>query len=190
LFVDRDHAVEDVLDDGANARLDAFKLGQLTTYQHEAVTVRNDQKTDREDAEQRQGRRFDDAVPAGRAGPLLVKTDFVRLKFFQHLADVRHQGLAVILHDQGDNILARSLGLHFRPGRIGGPALDSLSDLGESMRLLGSIGDEDGEIAVIRIKIGRRAPVSFCERIAARQEITALLLLHFNDGALELGQEI
>jgi hypothetical protein len=58
------------------------------------------------------------------------------------------------------------------------------------MRLLGGVGDENGEVTVIRIKIRGRAPVSFCERIAPCEEVTALLFLHFNDGTFEFSEEI
>ena len=42
-IIDRDHAVEDVLDYGTNMGLGAFELGKLSANQNKTVTIRNDQ---------------------------------------------------------------------------------------------------------------------------------------------------
>ncbi len=77
LFIDGDHAVEDVLDDGADAGFDAFQFGQLAADQHEAVTVRNDEQADREDAKNRQGRCLDDAFASRGVGAGFVNADLI-----------------------------------------------------------------------------------------------------------------
>ena len=91
LLIDRDHAIEDVLDDGADARFDAFQFGQLAADQHEAVTVRNDEQADREDAENRQRGCLDDAFAGRGVRAGLVKADLVLFESAQHLTNLGHQ---------------------------------------------------------------------------------------------------
>src|SRR4030095_4042209 len=56
-FINRDHAVANVLDDGADVRFCAFELGKLSANQHETVTVRDNQESDGQESKQCQRRR-------------------------------------------------------------------------------------------------------------------------------------
>ena len=80
LFVDRDHAVENVFDDGANAGLDPFQFGQLASHQDKAVTVRNNEQAHREHAKDCQRRCLDDALAGGGTRPHLIDADLVPFK--------------------------------------------------------------------------------------------------------------
>ena len=67
---------------------------------------------------------------------------------------------------------------------------DGLANISQRIGLLGRIRHEDGKITVIGVEVRGRAPVGFGKVVVAREEVTALLLLHLDDGALHLRQEI
>ena len=163
-LVDRDHAIENIFDDRANACFHSFEGGQLPPHEHETVTIRNHQEGHGQEGQGGQSGCLDDAITFGRGVANFVDVKLALLERVEHLPDVDHQLIVGGGSGCRDPILGTTvLGCNPGYGGIVDPCFHAGADLREQLRLAGIIRHQDRKIAVVSVEIRDGALVGFGE---------------------------
>ena len=120
----------------------------------------------------------------------VVTGKLVPLKFGNRALDLIHQLFALVVANHRADIAALLLGVDFRLCGGAYPALKIGSNVAQELRPPRRISCQNGEISMVAVEIFDRPAMGFEKDGLIGQEESALFLVHFDDGTLELWQGI
>ena len=123
-----------------------------------------------------------------RAG--VVIGELISLKFSDRALDFSDQSFVLVVGNHRADIATLLLGVDFRKRGRTHPAFKVGSNVIQELRPLRRVCRQNGEISMVAIEIFDRPAMGLEETAIIGEQESALFLVHFNDGTLELWKRI